>query len=244
LPKPEAFKQRLKKELAPVIERVNQKKQLRDRVNQIRDKTNSNKNELANYLTPEECEHLNHICDEIDNEILNSNNNNNNNKDELKQINSKLNEKTKPLIQNAKQRKQLKNKVNHLKEFTLKNQRDLKDKLNDTTLKQLNQSIENCDSFLTSHPNASQSQIDQEKSKLNKVVQPILNHYNKVKEIEDEVNNTRNHLKNNETMDKYLTPGEKKAIEKLSNELLDNKKLKDGGKSSLNELNQLENDYK
>ncbi|KAG2381860.1 hypothetical protein C9374_005652 [Naegleria lovaniensis] len=201
-------KKELKEKMAPLLEKANKRKDLKDYARRVRDVLASD-HELAPFLSPKERKLIENETQDVEDWIRNSKKATPQQTEERRK---KFEEKVKPVLDQAAQRKELSDYAQRIKDRLEDPQ--FVDKLKPEEKKALQDGHDELKNFLAKNPEATSKDIEKQRDKVNEKVLPILERVREQTALENHVNNVRDKVRDDPQLSKFLSDKEKKAIEK------------------------------
>ncbi|KAL9651896.1 hypothetical protein ABK040_000242 [Willaertia magna] len=199
----------LDKELHPIVSNKKERKAITDLTSALRDRL-VNDPELIKNLTPEERKELEQALDELERWLEA---NPNATKEEIEAKERELMSKIKPILARANNRQELENYSHNLRKKISDDEDMLFDLLGDEDKGTLHDTLKDIDDFLSEHPNATATELEEKLEEAKKRIDPVLEKAKKKKELLDYASNMRDRINNDEALRARLTPEERKAIE-------------------------------
>ncbi|KAF0976163.1 hypothetical protein FDP41_004838 [Naegleria fowleri] len=201
-------KKDLKEKMAPLLEKANKRKELKDQARRVRDVLSSD-HELSPFLSPKERKLIENETQDMEDWIRN---NKKATPQQIEERRKKFEEKVQPVLSNAEQRKALSDYAQRIKDRLEDSQ--FVDKLKPEEKKALQEAHDELKNFLAKNPEATSKDIEKQRDKANEKVLPILERVREQAALENHVNNVRDKVRDDPQLSKFLSDKEKKAIEK------------------------------
>jgi hypothetical protein len=220
---PNASKQKIDKKseqfdekVYPIIDKAEEKAELQEMLNDTSNKLKNDK-ALLSCISEEDKKKIEKKLKETQNWFDKSADDSS--LEQLREKKEDFQNEVLPIMKKAENQKELKDSATKMKQ-RLKDDKDLLGMISNDDRRKLIEATREALDWLDANPDATKKEVDQKKNEFDGIINPILTHASRRKELRDFANEMKEKIKKDPKIEKLLSSEQKDIIEKKSDELI------------------------